>query len=336
MKYRIREKKHYSVLDLIKGMIPVQGNVLEDKYDGVVYTNSARVALGIILDYLKSEGQIGNKNTEVLVSQWICIGVSQFMHKKCFPSLSASKHTKGIIIYHQYGFPQNMDEILPVAEYNNWFVIESCVNVYESFYKGRQLGTFGLASIFSLAKMFSLAQAGAMVSRNTNLVSYAKESVSHGHNPFISNLAHLSRIMNENGDNSFWQKVQEMAYARIETAKKISPMSLNMARKEMHDGAMKRRQENYHFLLDYFKDYDFFQNLERDVIPYVVPLIAKEDLLQKIKNKLLVSGIWTDLYHFDVNRNMLNPEFKRCVWIPIHQGINISDMEKICKLIKEA
>jgi hypothetical protein len=65
-------------------------------------------------------------------------------------------------------------------------------------------------------------------------------------------------------------------------------------------------------------------------------LIAKEDVLQKIKNKLLASGIWTDLYHFDVNRNMLNPEFRRSVWIPNHQGININAMEKICNLIKEA
>jgi hypothetical protein len=336
MKYKIYEKGHHSFFDLIMGIFPANGIILEDKYDGVVYTNSGRVALRIILDYLKLNGQIKNKNTEVLVPHWMCMGVIMSMHKICFPSLSISKNTKGIIIYHQYGFPQNMNEIMPVAEQNNWFIIEDCVNVYESFYQGRKLGTFGLASIFSLAKMFSLPQGGALVTGNSELLRFAHESGNRGNNSFINNLWLLSRIMNEYGDNSFWQKIQIMAESLSETAKKTSSMSLNIARREIKKGAMKDRQRNYHFLLNYFKDYDFFQDLERDVIPYVVPLIANDDILQKIKNNFLASGIWTDIYHFDVNRNILNPEFKRCVWIPIHQGISEVKMEKICKVIRKS
>lgn len=334
MNYQIYEKEHHTISNLLKGMIPTQGKILEDIYDGVVYTNSGRAALRVILDYLKLQGQISNKNIEVLVPQWMCMSVSMFMHKICFPSLSASTNTKGIMIYHQYGFPQNMDEILPIAEQNNWFVIENCVNVYESFYKGQKLGTFGLAAIFSLSKMFPLPIGGALVTENPELLSYAKEAIKHGHNSFISNMWLLSRILNEFGDNHFGQKVQIMAESLSETTKRIPKISLNIARRQIRNGAMNDRQGNYHFLLDYFKDYDFFQNLERDVIPYVVPLIANEYLLQKIKEKFLKYGIWTDIYHFDVNRNMLNPNFKKCVWVPIHHGISSEKMETICNIIR--
>ena len=99
---------------------------------------------------------------------------------------------------------------------------------------------------------------------------------------------------------------------------------------------MKRRQDNYHLALDSFKDYDFFQDLERDVVPYVLPLVTKEEVLIRIREKLLAAEIWTDLYHFDVNRNLLHPQFKKCVWIPIHQGISRTEMERICGLIRGA
>jgi hypothetical protein len=334
MKYQIYEKEHHTISDLLKGMVPTEGNILEDKYAGIAYTNSARAALRIILDYLKLQGQISNKNAEVLVPQWMCMSVSMSMHKICFPSLSVSNKTRGLMVYHQYGFPQNMDEIMPIAEQNNWFVIENCVNVFDSSYKGRRLGTFGLAGIFSFAKMFPLPIGGALVTENSDILRYANESICHGHNSFISNVWLLSRIINEFGDNHFGQKMQVMAESLISTTQSIPSISLNIARKEIRDGAMKDRQENYHFLLDYFKDYDFFQNLERNIIPYVVPLIADEHVLQKIKAKFLASGIWTDIYHFDINRNILNPNFKKCVWVPIHHGVSREKMDMICKLIR--
>ncbi len=323
-------------MDLALGMIPEKSPVLEEKYHGVIYTGTARAALKIILDFLKSRGEIEDKNTEVIISRWLCTSVYQVMHKVCFPVLSPSSNTKGIVVYHQYGFPQAMDEILSEAKDNKWFVIENCVNVYESYYKGRRVGTFGLAAIFSLSKMFPSVQGGALLSANDELRAYASEAVGRDHELLTSTLAHVSRILTDMGEHPFFNRIQEMAYGRIDSAKKISTLSLNLARREMRSGAMKRRQENYHLALDMFRDYDFFQNLEREIVPYVLPLVAKEEVLVRIKEKLLASEIWTDLYHFDVNRNLLRPQFKRCVWIPVHQGIASTDMERICSLIRSA
>ena len=336
MRFRVKENKSYSVLDLASGFFPQNAPLLEEKYEGVIYTGTARAALRIILDFLKAKGEIANKNTEVIISQWLCTSVYQVMHKVCFPALAPSSNTKGIIVYHQYGFPQDMDEILSVARDKKWFVMENCVNVYESYYKGRKVGTFGLAAIFSLSKMFPSVQGGALASANEELRAFAQAAVSRDHDYLVSSLAHVSRILTDMGEHPFFNMIQEMAYGKIDSAKRISKMSLNLARRDMRSGAMKRRQENYHLALETFREYDFFQNLERDVVPYVLPLVAKEDVLARIKEKLMASGIWTDLYHFDVNRNLLRPQFKRCVWIPVHQGIGRSEMERICSLIRSA
>lgn len=57
MKFKFRENKYYSLMDLALGMIPEKSPVLEEKYHGVIYTGTARAALKIILDFLKSRGR---------------------------------------------------------------------------------------------------------------------------------------------------------------------------------------------------------------------------------------------------------------------------------------
>ena len=332
----IKENIQARFRDLLRGFLPVRGTILEPMYDRVIYTGTARAALRIVLDYLRSRGIIENKNGEVVVAQWMCTSVYHIMHKACFPMLAPTGNTKGVMPYHQYGFPQNMDAIMDAARQHRWFVIENCVNVFDSSFKGRRLGTFGMASIFSLSKMFPSIQGGALVCGDDELLAFAKGAVDSDRAHFTSIVAHWSRLMSETGTHPFWDNIQEMAYGSIDGAKRISRVSLNIVRREVAAGAMERRRQNYRLLLDSFSGEEFFRGLEPEVTPYVVPLIAEEAVLRRIKDKLGAAGVWTDLYHFDVNRNLLDPLFKRCVWIPVHQGIDASMMEKISSLIKSA
>jgi dTDP-4-amino-4,6-dideoxygalactose transaminase len=301
-----------------------------------IYTGTGRAALRIILDYLKDNGQLQDKNSQLLVPAWLCYSTLFIVRKVCFPVLTSNKNIKGVLVYHQYGFPQNMNEIMNIAAEKNWFVIEDCANVYESYYKGQRLGSFGVASIFAFSKVFSSLQGGALVSQNNELIAFAKKAVS-SNDWGLSMIAHLSRFMTEGKQSPFWDKIQEMAYARIDSAKKISRLSINIIGKELQNNAMGVRKKNYQFLLDYFSSENFFDGLEREgVVPYVVPLIANQNQITKIREALLSSGVKTDIYHFDVNRNILNPKYVKCVWIPVHQGINEAGMTMICEKIKGA
>lgn len=310
-------------------------NRLESLYPNILYTNSGRVSLRIILDYFKSINLIENKNTEILIPKWICIGVVNSMHKICFPTLKLSNETKGIMVYHQYGFPQNMDAIMEIANDKKLFVIENCVNVIESYYKGRLLGTIGNASIFSLAKMYAAPQAGALYSQNIDLLNFAKEQIRSKNNNVLNNLWFLTRVFRSlEKDGFFWPNLQEMVEALSEKATKINYLSKNILLNDINQNRIELRKINYHYFLNYFKNYQFIQYLEVDVIPYIIPLVDKIEVLNKIKAKLLNHKIWTDIYSFDTNRNLLNPDFKKCLWIPVHQGIPIEKMNEICQIVE--
>ena len=57
--------------------------------------------------------------------------------------------TKVIIAQHTYGYPCEMDTIIKIAESSGISVIEDCCLALGSKYKGKMVGTFGLAGYFS-------------------------------------------------------------------------------------------------------------------------------------------------------------------------------------------
>jgi dTDP-4-amino-4,6-dideoxygalactose transaminase len=340
MKYLIKEKEFCNANNLLKNIFkpkPVVNAVLNNIGAQVTLTNTGRVALRIILDYFISQGRIEDKNTKILVPRWICNSVYHTIHKVCFPVLTPTPDTRGVLVYHQYGFPQNMHRIMEEAKSNNWFMIENCANAYESYYKGKRLGTFGEGSIFSFSKFFPSIQGGAMVSTNKKLADFAENALKSGNDNMVSILAHSSRYFSEKNENSCWSKVQEIAYARIESAKKISNLSLNLITKNLNEDAIKKRKDNFKYLKEYFKGKEIFNGLEEeDVVPYVVPLFAPLNMLDRAKNKMLSMGIYTGIYHFDINRNILDPCFIKCMWVPVHQGLSEREMETVCRIVREA
>lgn len=313
--------------------------IFEDFPAKVLYTGTARAALRIILEYLTMKGVIANKNDEVLVPQWICQSVIHTMHKLCFPTLTVSKNLKGIMAYHQYGFPQNMAEICGYCEENNLFLIEDCANVYESYYDGRRLGTFGLAAIFSFSKLFPSILGGALTANDDGLYEFGQKRIKES-NKWLSNLTYGGRLIWECLKDAPLEgsvaKLQEMIYAVTDYSLIIRDVSLRIVGKQLFNKAMERRKENYQFILRYFDHRpEYFNGLEREgVIPYVVPLFDKMENLEKMVKRLRERKVITDIYHFDVNRNLLNPNFEKCMWVPVHQGIDPDTLEMICETIK--
>ncbi len=307
----------------------------------VMYTGTGRAALRIILEYLTLRKLIVNKNDQVLVPQWICQSVIHTMQKLCFPTLTVSKDLKGIMAYHQYGFPQNMTEIHGFCKQNNLFLIEDCANVYESYYQGQRLGTFGLAAIFSFSKLFPSLLGGALTTNDNDLYKFGQERIKE-RNACLSNLIYGGRVLCECLKGTLLEgsvaRLREMIYGVTDYSLNIKAVSLNIVGRQLMNRAMERRKENYQFVLRYFDDRpEYFDGLEREgVIPYVVPLFDKVENLEKMLKRLTERNVITGIYHFDINRNLLNPDFQKCLWIPVHQGIDKDTLEMICQTIKAA
>ena len=71
-------------------------------------------------------------------------------------------------------------------------------------------------------------------------------------------------------------------------------------------------------------------------MPWVFPLFLKRRYRDLVVKSLIENDIESGVYHFDINRNILKPDFRKCVPIPCHQGISEDDIGRIIEIVREA
>lgn len=94
-----------------------------------------------------------------------------------------TKKTRAIIPVHLYGCPADMTEISEIAARNKLFVIEDCAQAHGAEYKGRKVGSFGIASAFSFfpsKNLGAFGDGGAIVTHNKDLADTARKISNHG------------------------------------------------------------------------------------------------------------------------------------------------------------
>ncbi len=79
--------------------------------------------------------------------------------------------TKAVIPVHLYGFPCDMDRIVPIARAHNLFIIEDCAQAIFTKYRERFVGTFGdLACIsFQQSKHMTTGDGGIVMTKKDML-----------------------------------------------------------------------------------------------------------------------------------------------------------------------
>ena len=102
------------------------------------------------------------------------------------PALIEAKitsRTVGIIPVHLYGQPADMDPIMEIAAKHSLWVIEDCAQAHLAEYKGRQVGTFGLAATFSFypgKNLGAMGDAGCLVTNDDKLAEWSALYARHG------------------------------------------------------------------------------------------------------------------------------------------------------------
>lgn len=303
--------------------------------DNIIYTFSGKSAISILLRYFRNTGKLQNKTDQVLVPHWMGNWVYMTMHKLCFPSTVYNPKVKGVFAYHQWGFPQDMEKILAFCAENNLFCIEDCAHAFKSYYKGKRVGTYGNAAVFSLAKFFPCGVSGAIYTEDPKIKDFAKDVLKE-HNPSLARKAFRHRIVTDSAPSQANQIELGRYYAIYDKMLKCSNYSLAVVRQQLMEGALQKRQDNYKLFLDEFAKYDSVETLANDNnAPWVFPLFLNEKLRSKINAALTINNIESGIYHFDINRNMLNPNFKKCIVLPCHQGISENAISHIIKIVKK-
>lgn len=94
-----------------------------------------------------------------------------------------TKKTKAVIAVHLYGIPCEMDQIQKICEINGIFLIEDAAQAHGAEYRGRKVGSFGVAAAFSFypgKNLGALGDGGAVVSSDKALVDVIRQYSNYG------------------------------------------------------------------------------------------------------------------------------------------------------------
>ena len=159
--------------DCLKGCFN-DGGIKLGESKGWVQTLCARSALRCILLYLRSNNQLDSPVAQILMPQWTCNAIHQTSQKICFPTNRPTQGVRGVMVYHQYGFPQDMKAIDARCAEDNLFVIENSVNCFDSYWQNEKDVNQDrrVASIFSWSKLFPIILGGAIQTNNVDLYHF--------------------------------------------------------------------------------------------------------------------------------------------------------------------
>lgn len=112
---------------------------------------------------------------------------------------AVTPRTKGIIAVHYGGYPADFDRLLPLAEQHGVFLMEDSAHAHGSEWRGRKVGTEGLAGTFSFQMSKSLpgGEGGMVLTNDEDLYQRAlllhnigrdPSSHAYGHVAIASNL----------------------------------------------------------------------------------------------------------------------------------------------------
>ncbi|MDP3770244.1 MAG: DegT/DnrJ/EryC1/StrS family aminotransferase [bacterium] len=298
----------------------------------VIPTASGKSAMHLVFEWLRFKGVLTSRMDEILVPQWMGAWIYKTMHSYAFPRTEFSPKTKVLWVYHQYGFPQNMDAIMNTARERNLVVVEDCAHALESDYKGHRLGTIGDFGIFSFSKFVPSLMGGAVVTNNKEARDFFLARV-HRSRTRYAPFCFWSKYADESSHHArFAEELLKTSYTLYSYYVSMTRTVYNLIAGSL--GLLNNRKKNYAIVKRVLKGNTWIDSLEEGVLPYVVPIHATPDKLSQIVQVIKDSHLYSGDYHFDKNRNLMNPQFIKVAWLPIHQNIPADVIEKVSMKIK--
>ncbi len=305
------------------------------------YVGSGKAAIALILSYLKFKGALPNKMTPILVPEWLGTWVYAQMLPYAFPTLRSDVSSPAVLCYHQYGFPQDMDRVLEMAQARGAIVIEDCAHAVCSFYKGKPLGSMGAFGLFSFSKFAFCYALGGVVAKDAEFrgfVSAKRRETSTSLRVFVNCVKFAAEWVNGRTlprTAHVFNGLTAMAYARYGDLTVASPSAVNLWVSK-RDAEIAARRQNFYLLREKVDKFGICDHLETEgVTPYAVPLHVQEGKAASLVADLRKHGVLSGIYHFDFARCVFEPDFRRCVLVPIHSGMSGRGMEIILDAVQK-
>ena len=297
---------------------------------------SARVGIYLALKFFNLK-----RWHHILVPDYTCQSILGILNTSSFPVKKVDSRTKAVLLLHQWGYPQDMGKVMPEIKKRNLIIIEDCAHAFDSKYKGQLIGTFGDLSVFSFSKMMTTFIGGVFSSHNPDLIKFvrhqrqAKKDLSNKlFNLIAFTTAKKSFIKNK------WQSLLNIIYLRSIHYPNISNKALRLLPATHQDfkQRLKVRKDNYIYLKNNIKrEYlPVDHQPDIDVNPMCLPVFIPLDKIEQLQKKLLANKVFTEIMHFDINRNIFQPDYQPCLALPCHGHLTKQKLDLIIKLINQA
>jgi hypothetical protein len=304
------------------------------------FVGSGKAAISLILRYLNEINIIPDKTFEVMVPEWIGSWVYAQITNNAFPTKHLSNKTKALLVYHQYGFPQNLVRLREYADKNNLIIIEDCAHaITGKGNSGTKLGHFGDYSLYSFSKFFFCFALGGVRSENPEFIEFVKEEKKSASwwLPYFNNWCKFvgEYSIDHSGDRirNLARQFIVMSYGLYNESYKPTSQSVYVVGQKI-EKEIETREKFYAYFREKTDQYGICDHLERkDICPYVIPIKVKNKHRSKIIDGLRTAGYATGSYNFDMNRFFIEPKFEPCVWVFCHSGLGNTAFERQIDLV---
>ena len=307
----------------------------------LIYVGSGKAALDIILSFLGKTGVLPHKMTPILMPRWLGTWVYAQALPHGFPVLDVSEAAPVVMCYHQYGFPQDMDRVQDIARDRHMVLIEDCAHAAESRYKGRLVGTFAEYSLFSFSKFAFCYALGGVMSPKTEFREYVQLRLSPA-SKTLRRAVNGFKLLDEINSGAEQPRLvrtflgfRNMAYSRYGDQVLAAPAAQRLWHHK-RAGELAARRENYRLIRAEADKYGICDHLASDdVAPYAVPLILNPATSGEIMQALQASGVEARQYQFDMARCVFEPDFARCLLVPVHSGMTGRGMDILLSVVRK-
>ncbi|MCR5523441.1 MAG: DegT/DnrJ/EryC1/StrS family aminotransferase [Clostridia bacterium] len=251
--------------------------------------------------------------------------------------------TKAVAVMHYGGFACDMDKICEIADRYNLKVIEDSCHGPTSEYKGKKLGTIGMAGCFSFFsnKNISTGEGGAIVTNDEAVFNKAKLLKSHG-------MTTMSYERSKGHSTSY--DVVELGY-NYRFNDILAGIGLAQLKKLENDIEKRVKiRELYNKKLDKRNLIIPFENYTEKSSLYIFPVVLADGDAQKrdkIRSYLAEKGIQTSIHYppahrFDIYKNTVRNPLPVTEYVadneftlPMFGALTEEEVNYICENVNE-
>lgn len=308
----------------------------------VVVLNAARTGV-----YLTLAAKGFTRTDEVLVPPYMPKCMLDTIAECAVPTLHVSPATKAILLVHQYGYPQKMDSVMALARKHDLLIIEDSAASFGSTYRGRMVGAFGDVSIFTFPKAFQTILGGCLVTEDKEILDFVRAYLKKQDTFFwrcIGTLALIPHVFDVPTTTPWLRRIANhlvlVAYSQFKFFPNPNKRVCHLFPKTREEflRQIDIRKRNLAIFKSYFAGtpaYPDKMGEDVDVVPFFIPYFANYERLAHLVRVFSEHGIESEMYHFDVNRNMFDSHYAPSLIVPCHQGLSEAQMHVICAMLKK-